>query len=226
MRKLKTNKTQILHRIRLKKFVPNQPLEDSYQNEKLQEDEDIVIPQDDLYTISWETDFGRQISDLADNVSTNVSARPQQSEAETSSETATTRIRVESDTAHTRYNDVTDKSARPHTKERNDDVMTDSNRKKENERVPDFSNQRQQNEEVLNEECSSKKNEKITEKTAASSNSSADNNSNAGGDITVPGISENDKNDANENKENASPRGGKYNLRPNPTPNFTEEYRY
>ena len=26
--------------------------------------------------------------------------------------------------------------------------------------------------------------------------------------------------------ENESPSGGKYNLRPNPTPNFTEEYRY
>ena len=26
--------------------------------------------------------------------------------------------------------------------------------------------------------------------------------------------------------ENESPRGGKYNLSPNPTPNFTDEYRY
>ena len=42
-----------------------------------------------------------------------------------------------------------------------------------------------------------------------------------GADITVPGISENGK-----NEENSSPRGGKYNLRPNPTPNFTDEYRY
>ena len=25
---------------------------------------------------------------------------------------------------------------------------------------------------------------------------------------------------------NESPRGGKYNLRPNPTPNYTDEYRY
>ena len=42
-----------------------------------------------------------------------------------------------------------------------------------------------------------------------------------GVDITVPGISEKGK-----NEENSSPRGGKYNLRPNPTPNFTDEYRY
>ena len=57
MRRLNTNKTQILHRIRLKKFVRNAPLEDKYREEKLQPDEEIVIPQDDLYTISWEADF-------------------------------------------------------------------------------------------------------------------------------------------------------------------------
>ena len=37
--------------------------------------------------------------------------------------------------------------------------------------------------------------------------------SNGGADITVPGILENER-----NEENSSPRGGKYNLRPNPTP--------
>ena len=49
----------------------------------------------------------------------------------------------------------------------------------------------------------------------------AGNVSNRGADITVPGIS------GKENsEENSSPRGGRYNLRPNPNPNFTEEYRY
>ena len=56
VRRLNTNKTQILHRIRLKKFVPNTPLEDKYSGGKLQPDEERVIPQDDLYTISWEID--------------------------------------------------------------------------------------------------------------------------------------------------------------------------
>ena len=45
--------------------------------------------------------------------------------------------------------------------------------------------------------------------------------SNGGAAFTVPGISENEK-----TEENFSPRGGKYNLRPNLTPNFTDEYRY
>ena len=57
VRRLNTNKTQILHRIRLKKFVPNTPLEDKYKEEKLQPDDEIILPQDDLYTIAWEADF-------------------------------------------------------------------------------------------------------------------------------------------------------------------------
>ena len=61
VRRLNTNKTQILHQIRLKKFVPNTPLEDKYSKEKLQPDDEIIIPQDDLYTISWEADFDYQV---------------------------------------------------------------------------------------------------------------------------------------------------------------------
>ena len=64
VRRLNTNKTQILHRIRLKKFVPNTPLEDKYSIEKLQPDDEIIIPQDDLYTISWEADFDYQDFEL------------------------------------------------------------------------------------------------------------------------------------------------------------------
>ena len=51
VRRLNTNKTQILHRIRLKKFVPNAPLEDKYDGEKQQPDNEIEIPHEDLYTI-------------------------------------------------------------------------------------------------------------------------------------------------------------------------------
>ena len=57
VRRLNTNKTQILHRIRLKIFVPNAPLEDKHKDKKLQPDESIIMPQDDLYTVSWEADF-------------------------------------------------------------------------------------------------------------------------------------------------------------------------
>ena len=62
IRRPNTNKTQILHRIRLKNFVPNQPLENIFQEERLQPDEKIIIPQDDLYMISCETNFGEQLA--------------------------------------------------------------------------------------------------------------------------------------------------------------------
>ena len=60
VRGINTNK-QLLHRICPKKFVPNQSLEDNFREQRLQPDEKIVIPQDDLYIIKWEIDFGEQL---------------------------------------------------------------------------------------------------------------------------------------------------------------------
>ena len=45
-----------------------------------------------------------------------------------------------------------------------------------------------------------------------------------GTDTTVPDVLIEETDDCVV--ENESPRGGRYNLRPNPTPNFTDEYRY
>ena len=58
VRKLNSNKTQILHRIRLRKYEPNTVLQDIRPEGNLQPDEGIVIPKDDLYVITWETEFG------------------------------------------------------------------------------------------------------------------------------------------------------------------------
>ena len=58
VRILNSNKTQILHRIRLRKYEPNVPLRDERPEGNLQPDAEIVIPQDDLYVITWETYFG------------------------------------------------------------------------------------------------------------------------------------------------------------------------
>ena len=52
VRKLNTNKTQILHRIRLQKYNPDKPPEDSYQETHWQIDNTIVVPQDDLCTLA------------------------------------------------------------------------------------------------------------------------------------------------------------------------------
>ena len=57
VRKLNSNKTQILHRIRLRKYEPNTVLQDVRPEGHLQPDDEIIIPQDDLYVITWETNF-------------------------------------------------------------------------------------------------------------------------------------------------------------------------
>ena len=58
VRRLNSNKTQILHRIRLRKYTPNATLQDNRPEgnlHNLQADDEIIIPQDDLYIISSET---------------------------------------------------------------------------------------------------------------------------------------------------------------------------
>ena len=64
VRKLNTNKTQILHRIRLQKYNPEKPPDDNYQETQWQTDDNIVVPQDDLYTIAWEAEFGGHLFDI------------------------------------------------------------------------------------------------------------------------------------------------------------------
>ena len=64
VRKLNTNKTQILHRVRLRKFNPEKPPEDNNQEARWQIDDNIVVPQDDLYTIAWEAEFGGDLFDI------------------------------------------------------------------------------------------------------------------------------------------------------------------
>ena len=64
VRKLNTNRTQILHRNRLRKYNPGKPPEDSYQVAKWQIDDNIVVPQDDLYTIAWEAEIGGHLFDV------------------------------------------------------------------------------------------------------------------------------------------------------------------
>ena len=64
VRKLNTNKIQILHRIRLRKNNPEKSPEDKHQETQWQVDDNIVVPQDDLYTIAWEAEFGGHLFDI------------------------------------------------------------------------------------------------------------------------------------------------------------------
>ena len=62
--KLNTNKTQILHRLRLPKSNPEKLPDDNYQEAQWQIDDNYIIPQDDLCTIAREAEFGRHLFDI------------------------------------------------------------------------------------------------------------------------------------------------------------------
>ena len=199
MRRLNTNKTQILHRIRLKKFVPNAPLEDKYREEKLQPDEEIVIPQDDLYTISWEADFEYELFEPKTNDWPHTATRLPQDDANGEVDCYVTE----------------NESSSVYESERSNDRMNE-NDVRDNEARPRPASSREASSSPSESPSGTKNENDVTNE-----HNDTENVSERGADITVPGLSENGK-----NEENSSPRGGKYILRPNPNPNFTDEYRY
>ena len=74
---------------------------------------------------------------------------------------------------------------------------------------------------MLNTDERLKNDENFSERNSMDENKNAQNSPKRGDDIIVPEISENDA-----RNESLSPRGGKYNLRPNPNPNYSEDFRY
>ena len=224
VRRLNTNKTQILHRIRLKKLVPNQPLEDSYQREKFQPNDEIVIPQDDLYTITWETDFGTPF--LTRDNETVPPTNAIGNETITSADYPKTTLDIE-----VRYgeqtdtpNDVTETT--PSTDDAlNNDVTTETTnatpRANQNIDLPDPAICPEMKKNKLPDSSKNPKNADLLHDQNSDTGNDACTSSNTGDDIIVPEISQND----NE-LENKSPRRGKYNLRPNPNPNYSEDFRY
>ena len=198
VRRLNTNKTQILHRIRLKKFVPNAPLEDKYNEEKLQPDESIIIPQDDLYTISLEADFEYELFEPRKNDWPDTATRLSNDAASGELDyyvNGDERSSMNDDerSSGKNENDVTENEIRP--------------RSVSSRRESSPLNETPRGTEIQNDVTNDLESTEIA--------------SNRGADITVPGISENEK-----SEEKSSPRRGKYNLRPNPNPNFSDEYRY
>ena len=237
VRRLNTNKTQILHRIRLKKFVPNTPLEDKYSKEKLQPDEEIIIPQDDLYTISWEADFDYQVFGPRRDHNTN-----EELQIDNDASTTTRDYVIEEDADHNARRPGT-ATSRDSTITRDANDVTEGN---ENEARPSTANSRDartlnDDDDVNDNTANDKRNSENERPSTATSrdnqtygdtptelhneiDDSTKRSPKRGEDDPVPGISDDERNEKIEG--NASPRGGKYNLRPNPTPNYTDEYRY
>ena len=198
VRKLNSNKTQILHRIRLRKYEPNIVLQDVRPEGNLHPEYEIIIPQDDLYVTTWETSFGEF---------------PNSTEANT-----IPTCRKPLDTS----NDSVNEARAP------DEIFTDvdfrSTGPHENDaRAPD---ENFTDEDLMSTGPHEKDDLATIEKTPSERiNDWIDGQeSSRGSDTIVPEVLDDEEDDMVV--ENESPRGGKYNLRPNPFPNFTDEYRY
>ena len=64
VRKIGTNRTQILHRMRLRQFTPRQPISDiPITQREWQPDPEVVFTHDDLYARAWECEYDEPIFD-------------------------------------------------------------------------------------------------------------------------------------------------------------------
>ena len=64
VRKIGPNKTQILHRMRLRQFTPRQPIPDTTVTPReWQPDPEVIIKHDDLYARAWECEYDKPIFD-------------------------------------------------------------------------------------------------------------------------------------------------------------------
>ena len=204
--------------------MPNQPLEDNFREQRLQPDDEIIIPQDDLYVITWETNFGEQLDTRgSEPIPTSL----------TNDEQPTTTDPNASDASENEVDYVITSD---------ESNFTDRASHSRNERlIDDVTKRNKATEAIRNDEfdwpnpaVSPKTQEKFVPNTAEGlkddanfpernlmNEKDAENSPNRGDDIIVPEISQNE-----EGNENLSPRAGKYNLRPNPTPNYSEDFRY
>ena len=176
VRKLNSNKAQFVHRIRFGKYKPITDLQDDRPERNLQSDDEIVIPQDDLYVITWETNFG---------------------DFESGRRNATYELPTE---RSENTSDAANEAEQP------DQILTDvdlrSTRRDTTEATLPYQIMHETDDEAISE----------------------DKTSSRGRDTIVLEVLEKENDDMIV--ENESPRGGKYNLRPNTTPNYTDEGRY
>ena len=210
VQKLNTNKTQIRYRIRLRKYNPGKPPEDNYQEAQWQIDDNIVVAQDDLYRIAWEAEFGGHLFDIpilyTDPNATDFDESHTQgpdtvivprSYFHDSSNGQNRETRPISDPSVTRT--LTPKSnGQSQDIETSTDLIQNDNAKHISESSTDA-------------EFTCKP---VTKPPSMQSDTSSTFDSNNPTAENIP------------KKESDYSRGGKYNLRPNPNPNYSEIYRY
>ena len=184
VRRLGTNKTQLLHRIRLRKFTPQAPLADTFVRETdWQKDDQMPITNDDLYAQSWNTNFGSNPFDDGP------SERLQNTE-----DTEYIPIQLPDDNHPPSPGSSKNGGGSPV------EQTTEPNENHENE-SPQQSGEDAQ----------------ITQKTQKDIENSSVND--------IQNTPENSRKTPLQ-EEPINTRGEKYNLRPNPNPNYSDSYRY
>ena len=210
VRKLNTNKTQILHRIRLRKYNPEKPPEDDHQEARWQIDDNIIVPQDDLYTIAWEAEFGGHLFDTP-IIYTDPNA-------------------IDFDDSHTQGPDtviVPRSYFHDPSNGQNWETRPISDPPVPQHLTPKSNGQSQDNENTI--DITHNDSSKRTSEPSTDTETTCE-------PMTQPPVGQSDtpstfeiNHPTTENIPQTEPsqsRGGKYNLRPNPNPNYSEIYRY
>ena len=97
VRKIGTNKTQLLHRMRMRQFTPGQPPADiRVKPQEYKPDPEVSLNHDDLYARAWEYDYEQPIFDTENNNA----ARPNSQAIPVQSDFSTEEMRNTSGTTH------------------------------------------------------------------------------------------------------------------------------
>ena len=117
VRKIGTNKTQTLHRMRLRQFTPRQPKPDTpVTPREWQPDPEVIIKHDDLYARAWECEFDKPIFDSdSDNLVSPNSPEVTVRSGEAADETRSTPGTIQADSS----------DFLPHAVEKDDGTDTD-----------------------------------------------------------------------------------------------------
>ena len=186
VRRLGTHKTQLLHRIRLRKYTPQAPLADNFVRETEWQKEDTLVSQDELYAHAWDINFG---SSPFDPDHENCDHQEDTVEYEPTSQPKIYHLDNSKNSGGSQQENLL------RTSKNLKQLKKTSSENENHEPIPE----------------TSRNTEDIQENPTQNS-------------PKTPKI--NPENDAQEAEETVNTRGEKYNLRPNPNPNYSDSYRY
>ena len=188
VRRLGTNKTQLLHRIRLRIYIPQAPLADNFVRETEWQKEDTIIAQDDLYAHTWDTNLGGSPFDSEQETH---DQQDDKVEYEPTSQPEIYRL-----PARDNFNNSGGTPAeQPAVNDEEPQILENTPSDAENhESIPENS-----------------RNPETSQETPTQN---------------PPKTPENNPESDAQDTEVINTRGEKYNLRPNPNPNYSDSYRY